>query len=99
MQNSLLLTGQNTVDHHLDEFKISGGCGHIIWHTDVSACECDTRAVGVVFIRAVFTHDPRVTDVRQFVTGNVILANDAEGAGSFHALLGGSCGSLPYALT
>ena len=80
-------------------WRWDGGCGHIILDTDVSACECDARAVGVVFFRAVFTHDPCVADVRQFVTGNVIVANDAEGSGSFHTLLGGACGSLSNALT
>ena len=40
-----------------------------------------------------------MTDVIKFVTGNTIVVNEAEGAGSFHALLGGSCGSLPNALT
>ena len=56
-------------------------------------------AVGFVFFWAVITYDPRVTDVRQFLTRDIIIADDTEGACSFDALAGGAGGAFANALT
>ena len=92
------MTRQHTVDHQLNKFKRSSWGGHIAVVVDVATIDCDACLVGVILARADLTHYPCVANVFPFFIRDVLVADDAEGVGTFDPLLLGSCGSLANTL-
>ena len=62
-------------------------------------CNCDTRPVRVILVRAVLTHHSCVENIVSFLNGNIVEADDLKGTCSFNSLLLGSHSSFNSSLT
>ena len=65
----------------------------------MASCNCDTRHVRVILVRAVLTHHSCVANILLLLKGNIVEADDLKGTCSFNYLILGSHGYFTNSLT
>ncbi len=89
---------EDTVEQQLEEFKGRGVGAYISRVTDTSASDGDAGAIRIIFIRSHFTHYHGVAKFLLFVSGDVMIVDDKEGASACNPF-GGGGGSRTNSLT
>ena len=65
----------------------------------MSYCNCDTRPVRFVLVKAVLTHHSCVANILSFIKGNIVRADDPKGTRSSNPLLFEAHGYFTNSLT
>ncbi len=76
------LSGEDTVEEQLDEFKQGRVGANVAWIADSITTDGDMGAVRVILLRTNLADDRGVADLLALVGRDVLVVNEEEGVGS-----------------